>query len=276
MWAARAIDDAEAQAFRAQGSQAGLLAQASVHASYLINLGAPEGDLREKSLGALADELVRCARVGVPHLVLHPGSNGEVEEGLALISAGAARAFELAAGQLPGTPLPTLLFETAAGQGNALGRTFPELRRLLNGLPERWRGQAGLCVDTCHVFAAGYDLGSEAATRSALAELEREVGLARVRAFHLNDSKKPLGCRVDRHELPGQGCIGLGAFRALVNDSRFQGVPGYLELPPEENAAALATLRGLRSRSAPDVGVHPTKRAKKQGAQAVARGTKRR
>jgi deoxyribonuclease-4 len=238
MWAAKDIAAADAAAFRAQSAGA-RLGPTSVHASYLINLGTDGGDLRDKSIAALADELDRCDLIGVPYLVLHPGSCEDTERGLRSIAQGIDDAFRKSRGPCK------LLLETAAGQGSALGRTFEELRTIrdLTKKPER----LAFCLDTCHVFAAGLDIASERGYEELFSSFDRILGIEYLLAFHLNDSKKPLGCRVDRHEHVGKGCIGEGAFRRLVNDPRFERLPGYLEIPPEKNKEDLARLRSWRS-----------------------------
>jgi deoxyribonuclease-4 len=237
MWAAKAIEDADAALFRQQQKSAAL-GPTSVHASYLINLGAQDRALLDKSVEALADELRRCDRIGVPYLVLHPGSCEDTQAGLKAVARGMDEAFR----QSPGPC--RLLLETAAGQGSALGRTFEELRamREASSSPDR----VAFCLDTCHVFASGQDLSTDSGYDQVFDRFERVLGLDSLLAFHLNDSKKPLGCRVDRHEHVGQGCIGAGAFRRLVNDPRFARVPGYLEIPPQDNKKDLARLRGWR------------------------------
>ena len=240
MWHAREIGADEATLFRAEGARAGLLASASVHASYLINLGAGEGEGREKSVAALADELLRCEAIGVDKLVLHPGSNADGAAGIANIAEGLARTFAAAPGRC------RILLETAAGQGSAIGRTFEELRSILDAVPKKLRPRVTICLDTCHVFAAGYDLSTPGGWEETFQRFDDLLGLDLLEAFHLNDSKKPLGCRVDRHERPGLGCIGSGAFERLVNDTRFNNIPGYLEIPPEENLACLDRLRAWR------------------------------
>lgn len=240
MWHAREIGPDEAALFRAEGVKAGLLASASVHASYLINLGAPAGEAFDKSVAALADELRRSDLIGVDKLVLHPGSNANVDEGVERIALGVASALEQAKGQCK------VVLETAAGQGSAIGRTFEELRAILDGVPAKLRGRVAVCLDTCHVFAAGYDLSTPEGWEETFTKFDDLVGLRELVCLHLNDSKKPLGCRVDRHERPGQGCIGKGAFERLLNDPRFSSIPGYLELPPEENLACLEEMRGWR------------------------------
>jgi deoxyribonuclease IV len=241
MWRAKEITADDAQVFRAAAGAAGFWA--SVHASYLINLGCGAGDLREKSVAAFTDELARCDLIGAPFLVVHPGSCAETARGLRAIAEGLDRTFAAHQGKC------LVLLETAAGQGSALGRTFEELAEIISlcKSPER----VGVCLDTCHVFAAGYDISSDRGYDETFREFGRVLGIERLRAFHLNDSMKPLGCRVDRHEQVGKGEIGPLAFRKLVNDPRFRNVPGYLEIPPEFNRACLQRLRRMRVRKAP-------------------------
>jgi deoxyribonuclease-4 len=240
MWAAKAIAPDDAKKFRAEGERTQLLKTCTVHASYLINLASEPGEMREKAIAGLVDELRRCELIGLDKLVLHPGSHADIEAGCARIAEGLASALEQAGGDC------RILLETAAGQGTALGRSFEELKRMRDAVPKKLRERVTFCLDTCHVFAAGYDVASADGYTEAMDKFERVLGLSLIEAFHLNDSKKPLGCNVDRHENPGEGCIGQGAFERLVNDARFENVPGFLELPPEENLACLAQMRGWR------------------------------
>ena len=236
MWRAKEITPADAATFRAAAAL-----PVTVHASYLVNLGADPGDLREKSIAAFVDELQRCDLLGIPQLVVHPGANADRQRGLRNVADALDRTFAAHSGRCQ------VLLETAAGQGSCLGSRFEELRRIrdLSKSPDR----IAICVDTCHVFAAGYDVASEKGYEATFDELDWVVGLKLVRAFHLNDSMKPLGCRVDRHEHVCKGEIGPLAFRKLVNDERFRDVPGYLEIPPEGNRACLSRLKKLRTSS---------------------------
>jgi deoxyribonuclease IV len=240
-WAAKPIAPEDAALFRKHADAAGF--PASVHASYLVNLGAPAGDLREKSVAAFIDELQRCDQIGAPHLVVHPGSNADTEAGLRLIAEALDRTFAAHKGPC------LVLLETAAGQGSALGRTFEELRDIRDRCksPDR----VAICLDTCHVFAAGYDISTDRGYDETFKKFDQVLGTEQLRAFHLNDSMKPLGCRVDRHEQVCKGEIGPLAFRRLVNDRRFQKVPGFLEIPPEYNRACLQRLRKLRTGGSP-------------------------
>ncbi|WP_419174371.1 deoxyribonuclease IV [Desulfosediminicola sp.] len=201
------------------------------HASYLINLATAKEELLEKSVDALAMEFTRCHQLAVPYVVIHPGSHGGdgVEAGLERFVAGMDNALE------SGYDDVMLLIETTAGQGTGLGSRFEEIGyiRANSKFPER----IGVCVDTCHIFAAGYDLRTAEAYETTMQALDEHVGVEYVKFIHLNDSKKDLGCRVDRHEHIGDGMIGLEGFRLLVNDPRFAEMPMTLETPKGEDLA---------------------------------------
>ena len=233
MWRAKEITAADVAQFRAAATL-----PVSVHASYLVNLGAGPGDLREKSIAAFVDELQRCDLLGIPHLVVHPGANPDKPRGIGNVSEALDRVFAAHRGPC------RVLLETAAGQGSALGSRFEELREMRDRCksPER----VAICLDTCHVFAAGYDISTERGYEETLRQFDDLLSIERLKAFHLNDSMKPLGCRVDRHAHVCKGEIGPLAFRRLVNDPRFREVPGYLEIPPEGNRACLQRLKRLR------------------------------
>lgn len=194
------------------------------HDSYLINLGSPEEELWGKSVELFVEELARCTQLGIPYLVAHPGAHmGEGEEkGLARIAAGIDLAQERA-----GEGVVTCL-EITAGQGSSLGYRLEHLAEIIGKVkrPERM----GVCLDTAHLFAAGYDFRG-AKYDAFMKEVERVVGVERVKVLHLNDSKKPLGSRVDRHEHIGKGTIGLEGFRPIVRDERWKDVPKILETP---------------------------------------------
>lgn len=220
------------------------------HNSYLINLAAPDDALWQKSIEAHRLELERAEQLGIPYVVAHPGAftTSSEEAGLMRI----IRALDEVHRTAPNLKVLTLL-ETTAGQGSCLGHRFEHLATILTGVkhPER----LGVCFDTCHVFAAGYPMGSVAEYRRTIDALADIVGLDQVRAFHLNDSVKPLGSRVDRHAHIGKGCLGLEPFRHLLNDPRFRGIPMYLETPKEEvegehmDQVNLRVLRSLVKRS---------------------------
>jgi len=236
-WAARPFEPAEVERFRAEARRTKL--PVAAHSTYLVNLCAADAALREKSWEALADELGRCEQLGVRWLVFHPGTHADAAEGIRLAGEGMVHALE----KVPGKA--RLLVETTAGQGSSLGWNFEQVAAIREAVPGPLRRRVGVCVDTCHLHAAGYDLASEEGYHATFEALDRAVGLARVEAFHLNDCKKPRGCRVDRHEHIGEGEIGLAAFRRLVNDPRFADVPAFLEteLRFKENLAVLRSLK---------------------------------
>ena len=245
-WRGKALSDADAALFRRKFADSGLHEVIS-HDIYLINLAAPEGDTREKSLAAFRDELETCARLGIKKVVMHPGSHlaDPPETGLGRVVA----AFDQLFDEVPqfGEMGGQVLLETTAGQGTNLGRTFEELATIIAGSrhPERF----GVCFDTCHTFAAGYNTATEEGYADTMAQFDRLIGLERLQCFHFNDSKKGLGSRVDRHEHIGQGTLGLNPFRFILNDPRFAAVPKILETPKgdgdEMDGVNLGILRGL-------------------------------
>ena len=216
------------------------------HDSYLINLASPDETLYRRSITAFSEELRRAEKLGLDYLVTHPGAHvGSGEEaGLKRVAAALDEVHQ----DCPRFHVQILL-ETTAGQGSCLGHRFEHLAWLLEQVAEPER--VGVCLDTCHVFAAGYGLASPAAYRATFKTFDQIIGLERLRAFHLNDSRKPLGSRVDRHAHIGNGCLGLEPFRRLVNDRRFRELPMILETPKEEegvedmDAINLRTLREL-------------------------------
>jgi deoxyribonuclease-4 len=235
-WAAKPLEAEEIARFRAEAKRTGL--PAAAHASYLINAAGADPEIRRKSWDALADELRRCEQLGLFALVFHPGSNPDEAAGLALAAEGMTRALEAAPGKVK------LLIETTAGQGASLGHTFGQLAAIRAAIPAAPRRRVGVCVDTCHLFAAGYDLTTDAGYAATMKELDETLGLGLVQAFHVNDSKKGLGSRVDRHDHIGEGLMGLSPFRRLVNDARFAEVPAFLEtdLRFRENLQVLRSL----------------------------------
>ncbi len=235
-WAAKPLEAEEIARFRAEAKRTGL--PAAAHASYLINAAGADPEIRRKSWDGLADELQRCEQLGLFALVFHPGSNPDEAAGLALAAEGMTRALEAAPGKVK------LLIETTAGQGASLGHTFGQLAAIRAAIPAAPRRRVGICVDTCHLFAAGYDLTTDAGYAATMKELDETLGLGLVQAFHVNDSKKGLGSRVDRHDHIGDGLMGLSPFRRLVNDARFAKVPAFLEtdLRFRENLQVLRSL----------------------------------
>ena len=237
-WTSPPLSEEERTAFKAEAKRTGLPAVA--HASYLVNLATEDAALRKKSLDGLWEELSRCEALGVASLILHPGSHPDEQAGTRLV-AEAINGLHVRAKGFKSR----LCLEVTAGQGSSLGWRFEQIAAILDHVKAKAR--VGICLDTCHLFAAGYDLSSEKGCRDVLAEFDTVVGVDKVCAFHLNDCKKELGCRVDRHEELGVGTLGLAPFRVLVNDERFRGVPAVLETPsPERYAEALGLLKGLR------------------------------
>jgi len=216
------------------------------HSSYLINLAAPFDAEWKQAVAAFHDELERAEALGLPFVVIHPGSHRGLglEVGLARI----VRALDEVNDRTRGYRVMVLL-ENTAGGGSTIGRSFEELAALLERV--RATERVGVCLDTCHLFAAGYDLRTLEGYTAVVKACARQVGLARVRAFHLNDARAPLGSGLDRHEKIGKGRLGLAAFRWLMTDRRFMRVPMALETPkdpePRADRAALALLRKLRA-----------------------------
>ncbi len=242
-WAAKPYAAEEIAAFRQKQVETEIKIVVA-HDSYLLNLGAPDEKLRKRSVAGLIDEMERCEALGVPFLIAHPGSHvgsGEAA-GIKTIAHSIDEAHE-ACGSLK----VRLALEITAGQGTNLGCNFEQMGRIFDAVKHHDRLR--LCFDTEHAFAAGYDLRSEEGYEQAFGELDKYIGLKRLVAFHLNDSKKPLNSRVDRHEHIGKGHLGLDTFRRLLHDRRFFGLPMCLETPkgPElkEDAENLATLRKL-------------------------------
>jgi deoxyribonuclease-4 len=249
-WQGKELTDADVQAFR-DAFQAAGLRLALAHDSYLINLASPDAALFRRSVEAFVVELQRAERLGLHYLVAHPGSPGDedVEAGLRRVAQGLDETHE----RCPGF-LVQVLLETTAGQGYSLGHRFEHLARILELVREPDR--VGVCLDTCHVFAAGYALAPEKEYRATMRAFDRAVGLKKLKAFHVNDSLKPLGSRVDRHAHIGRGQLGLEPFRLLVNDRRFRNHPMVLETPKEDgpnddmdsaNFKALRDLVGART-----------------------------
>lgn len=243
-WRARPLAEQDRHLFR-QARQQSAIDPVIGHDSYLINLASPDSQLYEKSLAAFIGEMERANFLGVRYLVLHPGAHmgAGVAAGVSLVAQALNRAFDTV------DPPLKLLLENTAGQGSCLGRSFEELTAIL----ERVRAgrRVGVCLDTCHLFAAGYDIRTEQGYAETIREFDRLIGIRRIKVFHVNDSKRELGSRVDRHQHIGQGHIGLDAFRFLLNDPRFAQIPKILETPKgpgiDEDLMNLATLRALGS-----------------------------
>lgn len=224
-WRGRPIPADEIREFRERVDKAQLVAVVS-HASYLINLATTNAALRQQSAEAMADELDRAEALGLLGVVLHPGcyTSGTEVDGLTLIG---TELLTLLRSRPRGKTM--ILLEHTAGQGTALGATFEQLARIIDVMDGHSR--VGVCLDTCHLLASGYDFTTPESYARTFAQFSTVVGLDRLEAFHLNDSKKPLGSRVDRHEHIGDGFVGREAFRMLVTDARFQAIPMLLETP---------------------------------------------
>jgi deoxyribonuclease-4 len=247
-WNAKPLPEEEVDAYRAEQERTDIR-PVIVHDSYLINMASPRDELREKSIAAFAEELERCALLGVPYIVTHPGAHtGSGEDaGIARQADALVRLFQEGVG---GDVM--VLLETTAGQGSALGWSFEHLARMLERIPQQER--LGICVDTCHIFVAGYDIRTAEDYTATFEAFDRLIGLERIKAFHLNDAQKELGSRVDRHTHIGQGEIGIEAFRMLVNDTRFSHIPMIIETPKGKDMAEdienLTLLRSLASEQA--------------------------
>lgn len=221
------------------------------HATYLINLASPDRTLLARSRRAFAEELRRCQTLQIPYLVVHPGSATGSSPARAL--ARVARSLDYVFDRHPGLSVMPLL-ETTAGQGTVLGRTFAELGEIIAQVQEP--GRIGVCIDTCHVFAAGYDLRTVRGYHDMVACANRAFGLDRVRCWHLNDSRHGLGSRRDRHTHIGAGCLGLAGFRHVLGDARFARIPMIIETPKgrdergrDWDAVNLARLRRIAARA---------------------------
>jgi len=253
-WRAKPIGPEEADRFRRAMAQHGV-SHPAAHDSYLINLASPDRVIWRKSVDAFVVELRRAEMLGIPYLVTHPGAYTTSTEARGLRRV--VRALDEVHRQTRGIRAKSLL-ETTAGQGTSLGWRFEHLATILDRVKDPDR--LGICFDTCHVFAAGYALGSQKEYRATMRALDATVGMERVRAFHLNDSRRGLGSRVDRHAHIGRGQMGLDPFRRLLADRRFRHVPMYLETPKGKedgvdlDAINLGVLRGLIARPSPAAG----------------------
>ena len=244
-WRAKPITDEDVEKFSNRLRELKIRHPLS-HSSYLINLAAPDNELWKKSIDAFVVELQRAGKLGIPYVVLHPGAFTTSSESAGLKRI--IRALNEVHKQVP-EGVSSCLLETTAGQGSCLGHLFEHLATIIDGVknPDR----LGICFDTCHVFAAGYAMELEKEYKATMRALNKTVGVKQIKAFHLNDSKRELGSRVDRHEHIGRGMMGLEPFRHLLNDRRFRRVPMYLETPKGEedgqplDVINLTTLRDL-------------------------------
>ncbi len=247
-WVSPPLADSEADRFGAEMDRLDL-GPALSHASYLINLAGGDPARTARSADALVDELARAARLAIPFLVIHPGSH--LGAGPAAGIARAAAILDRCLEEAVGTDGVTVLLENTAGQGTSIGHRLEHLRDVIGAAS--YPSRLGVCLDTCHLFAAGHDLRTREAYEGTLALVDGVLGLGAVRAWHLNDSQRPLGSRVDRHADVGEGHLGLDPFRFLVDDPRWTPLPGILETPagPEGWARQLRTLRASMTEQRP-------------------------
>lgn len=227
-WSAKPLTDEQIDLFKNSVKNSSI-DPIITHACYLINLAATNKEFYLKSIESLELDLSRCEQLEIPYLVLHPGSGGKqgADDGLDKIIKGLNTALH----KVPGKTM--VLLETMAGQGSSLCATFEQLHHIRSNIDDKKR--IGICVDTCHIFAAGYDFRTEAAYEKLWKEFDDIIGLNHLKLFHLNDSKKDIGSRVDRHEHIGKGKIGLHAFAMLMNDARFFDIPKIVETPKGED-----------------------------------------
>ena len=216
---------------------------ATSHTSYLINIASPDETLQEKSLLSLKEEMERCNILKIPNLVMHPGSyigSGETEGMKKIVGNSTRYCLELPNNKV------TLLLECTAGQGTNLGYSFEQIAHMINLVEDK--KFIGVCLDTCHIFSAGYELRDSKGYSQTIKSFDNIIGLKRLRIIHMNDSKKPFAERKDRHEHIGQGYIGLEGFRNIVNDSRLRDIPMILETPKGDDLAEdIENLKVLRS-----------------------------
>lgn len=253
-WKAKPITDEDIAAYEKEAATYSNITPVAVHASYLINIASPDEALWEKSYQALKVEVERCGAFGIPLITFHPGSyvKSDEQKGLTKITHALQRLLEETAKSAANT---TICLETMAGQGTNLGFRFEHLAYLLENAGQNPR--LGVCFDTCHVFAAGYDIRSPEAYAATISEFDQIVGLEQIKVFHFNDSKFELGQRKDRHAHIGQGYIGLEGFANFVNDPRWANHAAHLETPKSEDdedgnevemdPVNLAALRALRN-----------------------------
>ncbi|MGE0009658.1 MAG: deoxyribonuclease IV [Candidatus Babeliales bacterium] len=239
-WYAKQIEQADAQQF-IERSKNSPVRPVAVHASYIINIGAENPEIEQKSIAALKEEVARCEQLTIPYLVLHPGSAGSQTETQCLerIAKNLSNVLEISGSTI-------ICLENMAGQGTIVGHTFEQLKFIRDSVPQKNR--IGFCFDTCHAFAAGYDLRTSETYQATMQRFDAILRLDNLKIMHLNDSKKGLGSRVDRHENIGKGLLGLEAFRCIMNDPRLFDVAKILEIPDDNlpgYAANMAVLKEL-------------------------------
>jgi deoxyribonuclease-4 len=242
-WYAKALSDEEIELFK-QAWKNSSITSVVAHASYLLNIGSSNPDLEKKSFEALKIEFQRCADLGIPYLTIHPGSHTNTDEKSCL-----AQVSKNIDKLLAHVPDGMLLLETMAGQGSQVGYTFEQLAEIIKHVDQKRR--IGVCIDTCHLFAAGYDMRTEKAYHDMWKHFDAVIGMHKLKAIHVNDSQKDLGSRIDRHTDIGKGKIGLDAFELLLNDPALFDIPKILETPKEDltdDKRNLDTLMNLLSK----------------------------
>jgi deoxyribonuclease-4 len=243
-WHEKPLTEDECELFTNAQKEVGITPVVA-HTSYLINIASSVPKIAHPSRAALKDELIRCHQLDIPYLVLHPGAHtgAGVERGIENIAQSLDEVLESVRGKT------IIALETMAGQGTTLGGTFEELKTIRSLC--RHKSRVGVCLDTCHMFSAGYDISSEEGYKKVIHQFDELIGLENIKVIHVNDSKTPLGSHVDRHEALGKGSIPLETFRLLVNDQRFSDVPKILETPTDREmklfAHEIAMLRKMHS-----------------------------
>ncbi|RCN37681.1 apurinic endonuclease [Ancylostoma caninum] len=239
-WNAKPMDDATVERWNAALEETGFpLSQIVPHGSYLMNPGSPDPEKLQKSRDAMLDECKRCERLGILYYNFHPGSTTGACTNEDCLKTVAATIDYI----VDNTDHIIMVIETMAGQGNTVGSTFEEVRDIISMV--RNKDRVGVCIDTCHIFAAGYDIRTKEAYNATMEKFDSIIGLKYLKAFHLNDSKGPVGCRVDRHENIGRGKIGKSGFKCIMDDERLDGIPLILETPEGDYPREMITLYSL-------------------------------
>jgi len=228
-WKGKPFEKEEIERFAAKRKESKIF-RILAHNAYLINLASANNSLRTKSINALIDEMKRCKTLSIPCIIIHPGAHlgaGE-DEGIKNI----INSLNMILSESPGWPV-NIALETTAGQGTNIGYRFEHLARIIDGIKNKKRIK--VCLDTCHIFAAGYDISTAEGYDNVMKEFDRIVGFDRLVCFHVNDCKKGLGSRIDRHEHIGKGTLGILPFRLIMNDRRFENIPKIIETPKDED-----------------------------------------
>jgi deoxyribonuclease IV len=242
-WRGKIVSQDDASMFRAKVAESGI-AEVVSHDIYLINLASAPGEIQDKSITAFKEEMQRCARLGINKIIMHPGSHNNDGEHIGIRRI--CESFDILLAAVPEFT-GKILLENTAGQGSNLGYQFQQLKAIITGtsFPDRF----GVCFDTCHAFASGYEIRDPDGYQRTFEEFDKLIGISALLAFHLNDSKKGLGSKVDRHENIGAGTLGLEPFRMILNDPRFAAVPKFIETPDREmDEKNLEVLRSLIKR----------------------------